>query len=66
MYPRALSQCVVEEDEEDDLVVPMPERFHFSNSERIAPIWIVPRLEYALTTKERGEGMSIGVCLLIP
>ena len=65
MYPRALSQCVVEE-EEDDLVVPMPERFHFSNSEQIAPIWIVPRLGYALTTKERGEDMSIGVCLLIP
>ncbi|KIM54455.1 hypothetical protein SCLCIDRAFT_31067 [Scleroderma citrinum Foug A] len=49
-----------EEDDEDDLVVPMPERFHFSNNERIAPIWIVPRLGYALTTKERGEDMSIG------
>ncbi|KAH7885418.1 Phosphodiest-domain-containing protein [Phlebopus sp. FC_14] len=39
----------------------MPSRYHFSSSERIAPIWIVPRIGYALTTKEMGEdGMSIG------
>ncbi|KIJ64399.1 hypothetical protein HYDPIDRAFT_28347 [Hydnomerulius pinastri MD-312] len=39
----------------------MPTRYHFSSHERIAPIWIVPKLGYALTTKAMGEdGMSIG------
>jgi len=66
MRPHVLSQRVIEEDDEGDLVVPIPERFHFSNNERIAPIWIVPRLGHAVTTKEMGESMSIGVCLLIP
>ncbi|KAF8843353.1 Phosphodiest-domain-containing protein [Paxillus ammoniavirescens] len=41
--------------------VPMPPRYHFASNERIAPIWIVPNLGYALTTKTMGEdGMSIG------
>ncbi|KAI6098123.1 nucleotide pyrophosphatase [Pisolithus sp. B1] len=45
----------------ENAVVPMPERYHFSASQRIAPIWIVPRLGYALTTKEFGEsGPSFG------
>ncbi|KAF9242638.1 alkaline-phosphatase-like protein [Melanogaster broomeanus] len=40
---------------------PMPLRYHFSSNERIAPIWIVPTLGYALTTKWMGEeGMSTG------
>jgi hypothetical protein len=44
----------------------MPERYHFSNNERIAPIYIVPRIGYALTTKEQGEsGMSKGVSSLL-
>ncbi|KAG8214524.1 alkaline-phosphatase-like protein [Butyriboletus roseoflavus] len=39
----------------------MPSRYHFSASERIAPIWVVPKLGYALTSREMGEdGMSIG------
>ncbi|KAF9262897.1 Phosphodiest-domain-containing protein [Marasmius fiardii PR-910] len=39
----------------------MPERWHFSKSERIAPIWIVPRLGYVLTTREQGDvGLSKG------
>ncbi|KAF9220905.1 Phosphodiest-domain-containing protein [Gyrodon lividus] len=39
----------------------MPSRYHFSSNERIAPIWIVPTLGYALTTKRVGEtGMSTG------
>jgi hypothetical protein len=43
-------------------VEPMPERFHFSANYRIAPVWIIPRMGYALTTLERGEGgMSTGV-----
>ncbi|KIK90554.1 hypothetical protein PAXRUDRAFT_831614 [Paxillus rubicundulus Ve08.2h10] len=41
--------------------VPMPPRYHFTSNERIAPIWIVPNLGYALTTKTMGEaGMSTG------
>ena len=40
----------------------MPPRYHFSATERIAPIWVVPKLGYALTSKKLGEnGMSIGV-----
>ena len=44
----------------------MPERYHFAHNERIAPIYIVPRLGYALTNHiENGSGMSKGVSLLI-
>ncbi|KAF8548172.1 Phosphodiest-domain-containing protein [Imleria badia] len=40
---------------------PVPSRYHFSENERIAPIWVVPKLGYALTSKKLGEdGMSIG------
>ncbi|KAG6906153.1 hypothetical protein DXG01_015660 [Tephrocybe rancida] len=39
----------------------MPERYHFSNNERIAPIYVVPKIGYVLTTKEEGDtGMSKG------
>ncbi|KAG6331969.1 hypothetical protein ID866_7123 [Astraeus odoratus] len=49
------------EEDGEDIGIPMPESYHYSANERIAPIWIVPRLGYALTTKDRGEdGMSIG------
>ncbi|KAJ8593020.1 Phosphodiest-domain-containing protein [Rhizopogon salebrosus TDB-379] len=45
----------------ESTVEPMPERFHFSANYRIAPVWIIPRMGYALTTLERGEGgMSTG------
>jgi predicted AlkP superfamily pyrophosphatase or phosphodiesterase len=30
----------------------MPERYHFSNNERIAPLWIVPKAGWAIVTKE--------------
>ncbi|KAF9644291.1 Phosphodiest-domain-containing protein [Thelephora ganbajun] len=37
------------------------ERYHFSHNSRIAPIYIVPKYGYALTTRGRGEsGMSKG------
>ena len=40
----------------------MPERYHYSNNPRIAPIYIVPKYGYALTTRGRGEsGMNKGV-----
>ncbi|KAH9889967.1 Phosphodiest-domain-containing protein [Cubamyces lactineus] len=39
----------------------MPERWHFANNERIAPIYVVPRMGYALTNRiENGSGMSKG------
>lgn len=30
----------------------MPERYHFSQNERIAPLWIVPKTGWAIVTKE--------------
>ena len=30
----------------------MPERYHFSKNERIAPLWIVPRTGWAIVTKD--------------
>lgn len=40
----------------------MPERYHFSNNPRIAPIYIVPKYGHALTMRGRDEsGMSKGV-----
>jgi hypothetical protein len=40
----------------------MPERYHFSNNQRIAPIYVIPRIGYALTTKSQGEsGTNKGV-----
>jgi predicted AlkP superfamily pyrophosphatase or phosphodiesterase len=30
----------------------MPERYHFSNNERIAPLWVVPKTGWAIVTKE--------------
>ena len=43
---------------------PMLERYHFSFNYRIAPVWIVPRMGFALTNHKDGEeGMSTGVGL---
>jgi predicted AlkP superfamily pyrophosphatase or phosphodiesterase len=32
--------------------VDMPERYHFSNNDRIAPLWIVPKTGWAIVKKE--------------
>ncbi|KAK6224964.1 type I phosphodiesterase/nucleotide pyrophosphatase [Colletotrichum tabaci] len=32
--------------------VNMPERYHFSNNKRIAPLWIVPKAGWAIVTKD--------------
>ncbi|KAJ8590810.1 hypothetical protein M405DRAFT_142365 [Rhizopogon salebrosus TDB-379] len=32
---------------------PMPERYHFSANYHIAPVWVIPRMGYALTTLEK-------------
>lgn len=40
----------------------MPDRYHFSHNERIAPIYVVPKMGYALTNRIiDGAGMSKGV-----
>ena len=40
----------------------MPEHYHFSDNERIAPIYVVPKLGYALSYRTEGDvGMSKGV-----
>ena len=40
----------------------MPARWHFADNDRIAPIYVVPRVGYALTDRvENGSGMSKGV-----
>ncbi|THH26532.1 hypothetical protein EUX98_g7661 [Antrodiella citrinella] len=39
----------------------MPERWHFAHNDRIAPIYVVPRMGYALTNRiENSTGMSKG------
>jgi predicted AlkP superfamily pyrophosphatase or phosphodiesterase len=39
----------------------MPSRWHFAHHERIAPVWIVPKIGYALTSRKEGDvGMSKG------
>ncbi|KIK69751.1 hypothetical protein GYMLUDRAFT_34140 [Collybiopsis luxurians FD-317 M1] len=39
----------------------MPSRWHFAHHERIAPMWIVPKIGYALTTRKEGDvGMTKG------
>ena len=44
----------------------MPKRYHFSNNERIAPIYVIPKIGYALTNHKDGDdGMSKGVSVLI-
>ncbi|KAI9694396.1 MAG: hypothetical protein M1822_000012 [Bathelium mastoideum] len=30
----------------------MPERYHFSNNDRIAPLWIIPKAGWAIVTRE--------------
>ncbi|KDR82590.1 hypothetical protein GALMADRAFT_1347468 [Galerina marginata CBS 339.88] len=39
----------------------MPERYHFANNVRIAPVYVVPKIGYILTTHAEGDtGMSKG------
>ena len=43
-----------------------PKRYHYSHTPRIAPIYIVPKYGYALTTRINGEvGMTKGVSLIL-
>lgn len=35
--------------------VDMPERYHFSKSDRIAPLWIIPKAGWAIVDKSEGD-----------
>ncbi|TVY53079.1 putative pyrophosphatase/phosphodiesterase, partial [Lachnellula suecica] len=42
----------------------MPERYHFSKNERIAPLWVIPKTGWAIVTKEEfnvAEGKEQGL-----
>lgn len=40
----------------------MPQSYHYSHNPRIAPLYIVPRIGFAITSEKEGEGrMSKGV-----
>jgi hypothetical protein len=42
----------------------MPQRYHFSHNERIAPIYVIPKIGYSLTDRKGGGGfMPTGVCI---
>ncbi|ESZ96409.1 hypothetical protein SBOR_3241 [Sclerotinia borealis F-4128] len=44
--------------------VNMPERYHFSKNERIAPLWIIPKTGWAIVTKDEFnvvEGKAKGI-----
>jgi predicted AlkP superfamily pyrophosphatase or phosphodiesterase len=42
----------------------MPERYHFARNPRIAPVYVVPKMGYVLTTRKEGDvGLSKGVSL---
>ncbi|KAH8114406.1 Phosphodiest-domain-containing protein [Phellopilus nigrolimitatus] len=39
----------------------MPEQYHFADNYRIAPVYVVPKMGYALTTRKEGDdGLSKG------
>lgn len=67
-YLRILLKSASENQEKFDVYThdTMPERYHYANSERIAPVYAVPKLGYAFTTeKEADTGFSTGVSSLI-
>jgi hypothetical protein len=40
----------------------MPRRWHFSNNERIAPLYVVPKMGHVITTVAEGNDGNLGVC----
>jgi predicted AlkP superfamily pyrophosphatase or phosphodiesterase len=62
-YVSALLEASAENPEKFDVYTKdtMPERYHFADNERIAPIYVVPKIGYVLTTRAEGDtGMSKG------
>jgi Type I phosphodiesterase / nucleotide pyrophosphatase len=63
-YLEILLAAAAENSEKFDVYTPqtMPERYHFAHSTRIAPVYIVPKMGYVLTTRNEGDvGLSKGV-----
>jgi hypothetical protein len=64
-YRDRLFAAAAENNEKFSVYTPqtMPERYHFAHSPRIAPIYVVPNMDYVLTTRKEGDvGLSKGVC----
>lgn len=41
----------------------MPQQYHFSHNERIAPVYVIPKIGYTLTNRKvEGSDMPTGVC----
>ncbi|KAI0060321.1 Phosphodiest-domain-containing protein [Artomyces pyxidatus] len=62
-YLDVLLKAAAENEEKFEVFTPetMPERYHFAHSPRIAPIYVVPRMGYVLTTRLEGDvGLSKG------
>ena len=63
-YYNRLLAAAEQNSEKFDVYTPdtMPERYHFSKSARIAPVYVVPKMGYVLTTKAEGDvGLTKGV-----
>jgi Type I phosphodiesterase / nucleotide pyrophosphatase len=68
-YLEILLAAAAENREKFDVYTPqtMPERYHFAHSTRIAPVYVVPRMGYVLTTRNEGDvGLSKGVSQTAP
>ncbi|TFY72599.1 hypothetical protein EVG20_g421 [Dentipellis fragilis] len=64
-----LTKAAGENEEKFEVHTPetMPERYHFAYSNRIAPVYVIPKMGYVLTTKKEGDvGLSKGVRATFP
>ncbi|KAH9179365.1 Phosphodiest-domain-containing protein [Lactarius sanguifluus] len=62
-YLDVLLTAAEDNSEKFDVYTPqtMPERYHFAHSSRIAPVYVVPKMGYVLTTRAEGDvGLSKG------
>lgn len=63
-YLDVLLTAAAENSDKFDVYTPetMPERYHFAHCPRIAPVYIVPKMEHVLTTRKEGDvGLTKGV-----
>jgi hypothetical protein len=68
-YLDVLLKAADDNSEKFDVYTPqtMPERYHFAHSTRIAPVYVVPKMGYVLTTRAEGDvGLSKGVSETFP
>ena len=68
-YLDVLLTAAAANSEKFDVYTPqtMPERYHFTHSTRIAPVYVVPKMGYVLTTRAEGDvGLSKGVSEILP